>query len=215
LALQQLEKPVTVEGINRAGVKNMSFRILKNVPILQARFAEYQKWVNLSPEAKQNLYATKTVEADRAKHARTDGYVAAFNTPNNTLLYLKTRILAPTQSGAGSNVANVCRGLVDGPTMTAAEFAALTNPASVTGRKYPFAKLALTSVSVNTTPATSRITSAKYRKPDVDTASSPFGQKTGGQDYNAAVTEIRALSAFSTFVNQNDGKNRAKFTPEG
>ncbi|MDB9372798.1 hypothetical protein [Nodularia sphaerocarpa] len=193
----------------------MSFRILRQVPLLQARYAEYQRWLALTPQARQSAYAQVTVEANRASHSRTPGYCISFNTAGATEVYLKTKILSPQQEGAGNALAGVVRGLVASRVQTTAQFRELTNPLSIEVKKYKFAKLALTTVTSATTQGDSRITGVRYRKPDVDTATSNFGGLSGTETFQAASTAISGETAFTGHLNAANFKNRAKFTPEG
>lgn len=194
----------------------MSFKRIRQYPALKTRYEEYKKWEDQTPAQRQASYASKTIEAERAKHSRDSGYVSPFNTPNTERVYLITKILAPSQTGAGSAVANTLRGLLSDYTLTNQQFAALSgNKVVLPGRKYRFAKLTITSVSTTTSSQTSRITGASYKKPAVDSATSPFGQKNAAQNYSAAVTEIQGIAAYASFLAGNNGKNRARFTPEG
>jgi hypothetical protein len=100
-------------------------------------------------------------------------------------------------------------------TTTSTDFAALTTPIVIESKRFKFAKLTFTSVIPGTTKKNSRITGAAYNKPDVDSVSCAFGQNAGGQAYDAAVLAIKGETAYATFLNGNNGKNRARFTPEG
>ncbi|MBE9054170.1 hypothetical protein IQ243_28020 [Nostocales cyanobacterium LEGE 11386] len=194
----------------------MSFKRIKQYPALKAKYDQFKLWEDQTPAQRQASYASKTIEAERANHSRVEGYVSPFNTPNTERVYLLTKILSTTQNGAGSTVANTLRSLLSDYTITGAQFTALAgSPIVLPGRRYRFAKLTITSVSTTTTTQTSRITGASYKKPSVDSATSPFGQKTAAQNYSAAVTEIQGIAAFNTFLAGNNGKNRARFTPEG
>lgn len=193
----------------------MSFRILRQVPLLQARYAQYQQWLNLSPQERQQRYAAVTTEADRASHSRRDGFVISFNTAGSTAVYLKTKILSDTQGSAGAALAGVVRGIVSTANRVRPDLAGVTDPVQINARKYKFAKLSLTTVSQDTSSGTSRITGVTYRKPDVDSCTSNFGGSTAGETYQEAVTAISEIAAFNTHLNGNGGKNRAKFTPEG
>lgn len=170
----------------------------------------------MTPTQRQQAYAAITDEAKRSKPERVDGFVSPFGTLGTTKIYLPTNILSSSQTGQGAGTASTLRTLLANYTITATEFAALTgDPILVQAKKFKFAKLALTAIIPGTTVKYSRITGAGYKKPDVDTVSSPFGQNTGGQDYEAAVAAIQGESAFTTFVAGNNGKNRYNFTPEG
>lgn len=194
----------------------MSFKRIKQYPALKSKYEQFKLWEDQTPAQRQASYASKTIESERANHARIKGYVSPFNTPNTDRVYLETKILSGTQSGAGSAVANTLRTLLGAYTLTGAEFTALPGTKIVLlGRRYRFAKMTITSVSTTTTSQSSRITGTTYKKPAVDSATSPFGQKTASQTYDAAVTEIKAITALATFLAANNGKNRARFSPEG
>ncbi|BAZ50127.1 hypothetical protein NIES4103_70290 (plasmid) [Nostoc sp. NIES-4103] len=193
----------------------MGFRNLQRYDSQKARFDKYKAWLAMSPDQRAAAYAVITDETRRASAEREKGYISPFGTAGTTKVFLPARILKTGQIGQGSGVAEVLRGLLAGFTLTTAEYAALTTPILVDTQQYKFAKLALTTVVPGTEKKNSRITGAAYKKPDVDTVSSPFGQKTGGQDYDAAMAAIMGEAAFATFVAGNNGKNRFKFTPEG
>lgn len=193
----------------------MGFRDLQRYESNKARFEKYKAWLAMSPDQRAAAYATVTDETKRASAEREKGYISPFGTTGTTKVFLPARIIKTGQTGQGAGVAEVLRGLLAGFTTTATEFGALTTPLFIDTDEYKFAKLALTTVVPGTTKKNSRITGASYKKPDVDTVSSPFGQKTGGQDYDAAVAAIMGDAAFATFVAGNNGKNRFRFTPEG
>lgn len=194
----------------------MGFRDLQRYAAQKARFEKYQAWLAMTPDQRQSAYAAITDEAKRSKPERDTGFVSPFGTAGSTKIYIPANILSATQTGQGSDVANTLRGLLANYTLTATEFGNLTgDPIQVTAKGFKFARLSLKEVIPSTTKSTSRITGAKYNKPDVDTVSSPFGQNTGGQAYDAAILAIAGESAFTAFVAGNNGKNTYKFTPEG
>lgn len=197
----------------------MSLRRLRNFPILQSRYTEYKKWEDMTPAQRQAAYATVAPSNQRARYNREQGFVSVFNSANATRVFLTGQILAASQSGTGAALGTIVRGIASDYTETQAEFGALAgNPIALPGRKYPFARISLTTVVPSTSETAtnvSRITGARYRKPSVDTCTSIFGQKTGAQTYNEAVAEIRGIAAFITHMNGNNGKNRSRFTPEG
>ena len=193
----------------------MGFRDLERYERQKARFEKYKAWLAQTPDQRQQSYAAITDETRRAKPERDAGYISPFGTIGSTKIFLPAMILADTQTGIGSDVANTLRGLLTSYVTTAEEFGALSSPIVVDAREFKFARLALTSVVPGTTVRYSRITGAGYKKPDVDTVSSPFGQNTGGQDYEVAIDAIKGQAAFTTFIAGNGGKNRFKFYPEG
>jgi hypothetical protein len=188
----------------------MSFRDLNKYPGMKAKYDKYKAWQDKDPGQRSAAYEAVAKAADRTKPEKRAGLVSPFNTVGNTLVYVNARILSATQSGAGAALAAIVRGLVD-------EFTFETVPANgiaVNTKRFKPAKLGLTTVVPATTKTASRITGALYYKPDVDTVSSPFGQKTGGQDYDAVVALIKAKAAYTTHMAGNAGKNRSTFTPE-
>jgi hypothetical protein len=193
----------------------MGFRDLQRYESQKSRFDKYKLWLAMTPDQRAAAYATITDEAKRAKPEREKGYISPFNTVGTTKIYVPARILKTTQEGQGSDTANVLRGLLTSYSTTGTELAALSNALVIEAAQFKSAKLSLTAVVPATVSKNSRITGAPYKKPDVDTVSSPFGQNAGGQDYDAAVAAIKAASAFTTFIGGNNGKNRYKFTPEG
>jgi hypothetical protein len=193
----------------------MGFRDLQRYESNKSRFDKYKAWLAMTPDQRQAAYALVTDETKRVKTEKEAGYISPFGTAGTTKIYLPTRIIKSGQTGQGSGTAEVLRGLLASYTTTATEFGALTTPILIDTQKFKFAKLTLTAVVPGTLKKNSRITGAAYLKPDVDSVTCPFGQNTGGQDYEAAVLAIKGESAYTTFIAGNDGKNRAKFTPEG
>ncbi|MHC5735084.1 hypothetical protein [Nostoc sp.] len=193
----------------------MGFRDLNRYPLQKARYDKYKAWLDSTPLERQQKFAAITDETKRARAEKEAGYISPFGTAGTTKIYLPARLIKSGQTGQGSGVAEVLRGLLANYTTTATEFAALTTPIEIDAKKFKFAKLTLTSVDPATVKKASRITGVEYKKPDVDSVTSPFGQNAGGQDYDAAVLAIKGESAFATFLAGNGGKNRARFTPEG
>jgi hypothetical protein len=193
----------------------MGFRDLQRYPTMKARYDKYKIWLDASPEQRQTMYAAITDETKRAKTEKESGYVSPFGTAGSTKIYIPAKLIKSGQTGQGAGTAEVLRGLLNNYTTTIAEFAALTTPAVINAKKFKFAKLTLTSVTPATQKKNSRITGAAYKKPDVDSITSVFGQNTGGQAYDAAILAIKGDAALTTFLNGNGGKNRYRFTPEG
>lgn len=193
----------------------MGFRDLQRYPAQKARYDKYKEWLEATPEQRQQKFKAITDESKRVKTEREKGYVSPFNTAGTVKVYVPARLVKSGQTGQGAGVADAVRNVLSGYVSTQTEMAALTNPLVIETNQYKFAKLTLTAVVPGTSKKNSRITGALYLKPDVDSVSCAFGQKTGGQDYDVAVTEIKAIAAFKTFTEGNNGKNRYKFTPEG
>ena len=195
----------------------MVFRDLQRYESQKSRFDRFKKWLELDPEARQKAYAAITDETKRSKPERVDGYVSPFGTLGTTKVFLKARILSSSQNGQGSATANTLRGLLANYVTNQTAFNNLpeNDRISIKAKEFPFARLKITEYVPGTSIKYSRITGAGYKKPDVDTVSSPFGQNTGGQDYNAVVAAIEGNADFKTFKERNNGKNRYKFTPEG
>ncbi|WP_017652294.1 hypothetical protein [Fortiea contorta] len=193
----------------------MGFRELQRYPAQKARYDKYKEWLDATPQQRQAKYAAITDETKRAKAEREKGYISPFGTAGTTKIYVPARLIKDGQTGQGSGVSTVLRGLLANYTTTATEFAALTNPLLIETNQFKAAKLTLTSVLPGTTKKPSRITGAEYKKPDVDSVTCTFGQNAGGQDYDVAVLAIKGESAFANFINGNGGKNRARFIPEG
>ncbi|MDZ8083958.1 MAG: hypothetical protein RMX35_33465 [Nostoc sp. DcaGUA01] len=193
----------------------MGFRDLQRYPAMKARYDKYKEWLDATPAERQAKFAAITDETKRAKTEREKGYISPFGTAGSTKIYVPASLIKDNQTGQGSGVANVLRGLLASYTTTATEFAALTTPIFIDVSKFKSAKLTLTSVVPGTVNKNSRITGAGYKKPDVDSVTGEFGQNTGGQEYDAAVLAIKGAPAYATFLEGNSGKNRARFTPEG
>jgi hypothetical protein len=189
----------------------MGFRDLNRYPAMKAKYDAYKAWQDQTPEQRQTSYAAVTVEADRVKPEKVDGFVCPFNAAGASLIYVPAKLISTTQSGAGAALAGILKGIVDEFTFAAVP----ENGLSIAQKGYKFAKLTLTTVVPSTTKSKSRITGTLYNKPDVDSVSSPFGQKTAAQTYDAVVALIKAKTAVTTHGNGNGGKNRVKFTPEG
>lgn len=193
----------------------MGFRDLQRYPLQKARYDKYKDWLDSTPLERQQKFAAVTDETKRARAETEPGYVSPFGTAGNTKIYLPARLIKDGQTGPGSAVAGILRGLLAPYTSTLTEFAALTTPIEIDAKKFKFAKLTLTNVVPGTAKKPSRITGAEYKKPDVDSVTGVFGQTTGGQPYDGAVLGIKGIAAFATFLEGNNGKNRYKFTPEG
>jgi hypothetical protein len=195
--------------------KNMGFRELQRYPLQKARYDKYKEWLDATPQQRQQKFAAITDETKRARAEKEKGYISPFGTAGTTKIFLPAQLIKDGQTGQGSGVATVLRGLLANYTTTSTEFGALTTPILIEAKKFKFARLTLSSVVPGTTKKASRITGAEYKKPDVDSVTSPFGQNAGGQDYDAAVLAIKGESALTTFLEGNGSKNRARFTPEG
>ncbi|MDM9580913.1 hypothetical protein [Nostoc sp. GT001] len=193
----------------------MGFRDLNRYPLQKARYDKYQAWLNSTPQERQQKFAAITDETKRAKAEKIDGYISPFGTAGTTKIYVPAQLIKSDQTGQGSGVANVLRGLLASRTTTASEFALLTTPIKIDAKKFKFARLTLTTVVPGTVKKASRITGVEYKKPDVDSVTSPFGQGTGGEAYDAAVLAIEETTEYVTFIEGNGGKNRVRFTPEG
>ncbi|MDZ7992029.1 MAG: hypothetical protein RM022_031055 [Nostoc sp. EfeVER01] len=193
----------------------MGFRDLQRYESQKSRYDKYKAWLAMTPDQRQAAYAAITDETKRARAEKEDGYISPFGTAGTTKIYLSAQLIKSGQTGQGSGVANVLLGLLASRTTTATEFGALTTPIKIDAKRFKFAKLTLTSVVPGTTKKNSRITGAAYKKPDVDSVTSPFGQGTGGEAYDAAVAAIEQTTEYVTFIEGNGGKNRARFTPEG
>ncbi len=193
----------------------MSFRDLQRYPAMKARYDKYKEWLEATPQQRQQKFAAITDESKRARAEKEAGYISPFGTVGNNKIYLPARLIKDQQTGQASGVANTLRTLLANYTTTTTEFGALNAPIFIDAKKFKFAKLTLTSVVPGTTKKASRITGAEYKKPDVDSVTSPFGQNAGGQEYDAAVLAIKGETVFATFLEGNSGKNRARFTPEG
>lgn len=193
----------------------MGFRDLNRYPLQKARYDKYKAWLDSTPQERQQKFATITDETKRAIAEREAGYVSPFGTAGTTKIYLPTRLIKSGQTGQGSGVAEALRAVTAPYVTTATEFAGLTNPLEIDAKKFRFAKLTFTAVVPGTVKKASRITGVEYKKPDVDSVTSPFGQTTGGQPYDGAVLGIKGLTAYATFIAGNGGRNRTRFTPEG
>ncbi|MFN6484633.1 MULTISPECIES: hypothetical protein [unclassified Nostoc] len=193
----------------------MGFRDLQRFESQKSRYDKYKAWLAMTPDQRQAAFAAITDESKRARAEREDGYISPFGTAGTTKIYLPAQLLKSGQTGQGSGVANVLLSLLASRTTTATEFGALTTPIKIDTKKFKFAKLTLTSVVPGTVKKNSRITGAAYKKPEVDSVTSPFGQGTGGEAYDAAVLAIEETTEYVTFIEGNGGKNRARFTPEG
>lgn len=193
----------------------MGFRDLNRYPLQKARYDKYKAWLDSTPQERQQKFALITDETKRAVAEKEAGYISPFGTAGTTKIYLPARLIKSGQTGQGSGVAEVLRGLLTNYTVTPTEFAALITPIEIDAKKFKFAKLTLTNVVPGTVKKASRITGVEYKKPDVDSVTSPFGQNAGGQAYDAAVLAIVGEPVYATFLAGNSGKNRARFTPEG
>jgi hypothetical protein len=168
-------------------------------PELQDAYEKYQEWLKKSRAAKKAAYKTVAKPAaDRVKVERIVGYVLPFNSDNDKV-YLETRIISDTQTGAGSDVAGTVRELVDDRALKV--LPTTDGIQSFQGENYRFAKII---ASKRTTTATddseSRITGDTYKRHRSNNVSSPFGRKTATDNYSDAVKAIKAIAAFKTFA---------------
>jgi hypothetical protein len=194
----------------------MGFRDINRYPAMKAKYEAYKAWQDLSPDKKQDLYATVAPVNQRLKPERKPAAVAPFNITGTNLVYVKANVLTLDQSGVttGIDLAKSCAELCSDyikPLNSAG-----INVVQLTGKSsYKFARLTLTTVTPATSRTPSRITKTQYYKPSVNSATCPFGQKTAGQDYDTVVAEISAKPKFVTHAEGNNSRNRYKFTPEG
>lgn len=195
----------------------MSFRKLKNFPSQKAKYEQFKKWEDMTPLERQKAYAAITTEANRAKPLRVEGSLSLFNTLGAQRIFLPAKILSPDWStGQGFDVGNIVRDLVAPYVVTPEEFKGLVNPIRIAkSNGIKFAKIALKKSVPSITPKESRITGSQYKKPDVDTISSPFGQSAPNEDFDVAVTAIRGNNKLANFLGTTGQRNTVKFTPEG
>lgn len=181
-------------------------------PELNEAYESYQTWLKKSRAQKQTAYKSvaKPV-ADRVKTERVPGYILPFNSDNDKV-YIETRIIAATQQGAGSNVANAVRGLAT--SRVASDLPTTGDVFGINVPKFQFAKIYGTlRTTTATTDSESRITGLPYKRHRSNSCSSPFGRKNATDTYSNAIKEIKAESGFKSFV-QTIG-NSIGFSPEG
>ncbi|MBG1263096.1 hypothetical protein [Nostoc commune] len=193
----------------------MGFRDLNRYPLQKARYDKYKAWLDSTQLERQQKFALITDETKRAVSEKESGYVSPFGTAGTTKIYLPARLIKSGQTGQGSGVAEALRTVIAPYVITVTEFAGLTTPLEIDAKKFKFAKLTFTAVVPGTVKKASRITGVEYKKPDVDSVTTPFGQTTGGQPYDGAVLGIKGQTTYATFLAGNSGKNRVRFTPEG
>lgn len=181
-------------------------------PELQDAYEKYQLWLRKTRSEKKAAYKTVSKSAgQRVKVERIPGYILPFNSKSE-LVYLETRIIAATQTGAGSVPANLARSLVADRVLETAPTA--DNKQVVSGRRYQFAKIIVSKrTKVATDEKDSRISGIPYLRHESDNASSPFGRKDASDNYSLAVKEIKAKGEYTNYV-KNAG-DRIGFTPEG
>lgn len=179
---------------------------------LQDAYEKYQLWLKKTRAEKKTAYKAVSKPLDqRVKVERIPGYILPFNSQTE-LVYLETRIIAATQTGAGSTPANLARTLVADRVLESAP--TCDNKQVISGKRYQFAKII---VSKRTKTATdednSRISGIPYKRHESDNASSAFGRKDATDNYSSAVKDIKANAAYTNYV-KNVG-DRIGFTPEG
>lgn len=183
-------------------------------PELKEAYEKMKVWREKSKKEKAALYkANSKPKAKRVKVERVKGYILAF-AHNSEKIFYETRILADTQTGVGAATANTARELVEGyfkktlPT-TPADIMALPRP------KYTFAKINFYERTETATEAKeSRVTETPYLRHESNNVSCPFGRKDANDTYTSVIDEIKAIAAYKTFDNGNNGNNRISFTPE-
>jgi hypothetical protein len=190
----------------------MSYRDIMRGPELEDAYEKLLVWQRKTRAQKKAAYReVAKAKAQRVATERVDGYILPFNSKSNTI-YLETRILADTQTGVGSDTANVVRGLIDDRALKNAPASAGVQTMPVP--KYTFAKIIASERTTTATDETpSRKTETPYLRHRSNNVSSPFGRKDAGDSYPAAVFEIRAKAAFRSFEQAKKG-NRIGFAPE-
>lgn len=176
-------------------------------PELKSAYDAYQLWVQKTKAEKQTAYAA-VKKGDRAKYDRLDCWLAPFGAPANFYILVQGIAESVTAAPAPAVVAGVQdanRLRYEAPTGT-----------TLTIIRLPKAKLAKVTITkrvgTTATQTASRITGASYTHYETNTASSVFGASTTTEDYDAAVTAIRAVALVKTEAEGIGGSVR--FAPQ-
>lgn len=178
---------------------------------LKKDYDNYQKWLDLSTEARQTAFEAVNTPANRVKTERVAGFVAPFNVNGTALIYLPSRIISSNQTGRGATLATTVRGLLS----NYVKATLATADEAVTGVKnFKPAKMTLTQrVTTATTKSASRITKRKYFRHENDAVTGNLGKQVVGDDFDSVVANIRSQGAFTGFLAENTA-NKFRFVPE-
>lgn len=197
----------------------MSYKDISRGVRLAADHAKYITWLEKDTEARQAAYALVNVAANKVKTDREAGVIIPFDTSGINLVYLPAKLIAGTQTGRGSELANVMRGLLSDYTFTNVEVEALTTPNIIEGaHRFKFAKLTVIQrITTATTKSGSRITGRQYYKHENDSVTAHFGKKLAADTYDTVITAIKAKAAWNTLFigSANAVASRYRFVPEG
>jgi hypothetical protein len=191
----------------------MAYRDISRGVSLAADHAKYMIWLNKDTAARQAAYATVNTPADRVKINREPGYLVPFGS-EVALVYLPGRIISATNTGRGAGTALALRGVVENYTFSDLEVKTLANANILDGVKYTPAKLTFTQrVTTATARESSRITGRSYYRHENDSVTTGFGKKVLTDTYGSAVTAIKAIAGYGTFLAAN-ANNKVRFVPE-
>ncbi|MEH2287169.1 hypothetical protein [Nostoc sp.] len=197
----------------------MAYKDISRGVRLAADHAKYIAWLEKDTASRQAAYAAITTAANKVKTERSAGAIIPFDTSGINLVYLPARLIAATQNGRGSALANTLRGVVADYTFTTAKLAALTTPNVIDNAKnFKFAKLTVIQrVTTATTKEASRITGRMYYRHENDSVTTHFGKKQASDTYDTVVTAIKAESTFTALFtgSENAVASRYRFVPEG
>ncbi|RCJ21563.1 hypothetical protein A6S26_24245 [Nostoc sp. ATCC 43529] len=180
---------------------------------------KYMLWLNKDTQARQQAFAAVNDPTKTVKTARVPGFIVPFDSSGTELVYVPAKLISPSQSGRGSDLALVLKGLVDEFTFSTTEVAALTTPNVLEGvRNFKFAKLTVTQrVTTATAKSASRITGREYYRHENDSVTAHFGKKLASSTYSAVMDAISEKPAFTALFqgSANATASRYRFVPEG
>lgn len=197
----------------------MAYKDISRGVRLAADHAKYMTWLAKDTEARQTAYAAITTPANKVKTDRVPGAIIPFDTSGANLVYLPARLINPTQTGRGAELAKTLQGITAEFNFTTVELAALTTPNIIDNvRKFKFAKVTVIQrVTTATTKESSRITGRQYYRHENDSVTAHFGKKEASNTYDTVVTLIKAKTAFTGLFTGSEtaSASRYRFVPEG
>ncbi|AVH71587.1 hypothetical protein [Nostoc sp. 'Lobaria pulmonaria (5183) cyanobiont'] len=197
----------------------MAYKDISRGVRLAADHAKYMTWLQKDTEARQTAYAAITTAANKVKTDRVAGAIIPFDTSGINLVYIPARLISPTQTGRGAELAKKLQTIVAEYTFTTAELAALTTPNIIDNvHKFKFAKLTVIQrITTATTKEASRITGRQYYRHENDSVTTNFGKKEASNTYDTVVTAIKGQTAFTGLFSgsENALASRYRFKPEG
>lgn len=195
----------------------MAYRDISRGVRLKADHDKYITWLEKDTAGRQAAYATVTVAGNKVKTDRIGGYIVPFDANGSALVYIPTRLISPTQTGRGAELAKVVQAMVNPFTFTQAEIKALATPNVLDlVKQFKPAKVTLIQrVQTVTEKKASRITGRLYYRHENDSVTASFGKKAATDTYDTAMAAIKVSTGFVAFTGATNPFNKYRFVPEG